>query len=270
MEILAPKQLKGGLANRKSKFNKERANTKSNKFVGVRQRPSGKWVAEIKDTTRKIRMWLGTFDTAEEAARAYDEAACLLRGSNTRTNFANRTPINSQLSLKIRNLLNHKKSLKQTTNQNNRASSRISPTCSVSSNPKTDLSHYNTNQTPNSTTNYTSHMIFDGAYMPDMSNCIDELQPSMPHFDHSWPIPIGFDQFPLTHQGMELTRGIESSSATEIELTEFGRLKLERQISASLYAMNGVNEHVESAFDVGDAGDALWDLSAFYQLYCQS
>lgn len=57
------------------------------KFVGVRQRPSGRWVAEIKDTTQKIRMWLGTFDTAEDAARAYDEAACLLRGTNTRTNF---------------------------------------------------------------------------------------------------------------------------------------------------------------------------------------
>ncbi|KAI3500728.1 hypothetical protein L1887_36553 [Cichorium endivia] len=57
------------------------------KFVGVRQRPSGRWVAEIKDTIQKIRVWLGTFDTAEEAARAYDEAACLLRGSNTRTNF---------------------------------------------------------------------------------------------------------------------------------------------------------------------------------------
>lgn len=57
------------------------------RYIGVRQRPSGRWVAEIKDTILKIRLWLGTYDTAEEAARAYDEAACLLRGANTRTNF---------------------------------------------------------------------------------------------------------------------------------------------------------------------------------------
>ncbi|GLT36201.1 hypothetical protein SLA2020_105950 [Shorea laevis] len=78
------------------------------RFVGVRQRPSGRWVAEIKDTIQKIRVWLGTYDTAEEAARAYDEAACLLRGANTRTNFwpcsspSNPTPA---LPPKITNLL---------------------------------------------------------------------------------------------------------------------------------------------------------------------
>ncbi|KGN52485.1 ethylene-responsive transcription factor ERN1 [Cucumis sativus] len=78
------------------------------RFVGVRQRPSGRWVAEIKDTIQKIRVWLGTFDTAEEAARAYDEAACLLRGSNTRTNFWPCSPLSSSspaLPSKITNLL---------------------------------------------------------------------------------------------------------------------------------------------------------------------
>ncbi|CAN4109299.1 unnamed protein product [Withania somnifera] len=81
-----------------------------NSFVGVRQRPSGKWVAEIKDTTQKIRMWLGTYETAEEAARAYDQAAVLLRGSNTRTNFlATRVSQDSPLASRIRNLLKIKK-----------------------------------------------------------------------------------------------------------------------------------------------------------------
>ncbi|KAF5811674.1 putative transcription factor AP2-EREBP family [Helianthus annuus] len=66
------------------------------KFVGVRQRPSGRWVAEIKDSSQKVRLWLGTYDTPEEAAQAYDEAARALRGEHTRTNFA--PMLNSSLS----------------------------------------------------------------------------------------------------------------------------------------------------------------------------
>ncbi|CAI0471958.1 unnamed protein product [Linum tenue] len=58
------------------------------RFVGVRQRPSGRWVAEIKDSSQRVRLWLGTYDTPEEAAGAYDEAARALRGENARTNFA--------------------------------------------------------------------------------------------------------------------------------------------------------------------------------------
>lgn len=57
------------------------------RFLGVRQRPSGRWVAEIKESSQKLRLWLGTFDRAEEAALAYDSAARLLRGRNAKTNF---------------------------------------------------------------------------------------------------------------------------------------------------------------------------------------
>ncbi|KAK1281693.1 Ethylene-responsive transcription factor RAP2-11 [Acorus calamus] len=238
-----------------TKSKKTKTTPTTTKFVGVRQRPSGRWVAEIKDTTQKIRMWLGTFETAEEAARAYDEAACLLRGSNTRTNFST-THIsissNSPLASRIRNLLNNRRPSMKTPPSTTSTTS-TSSTSTTSSNASLPMKQY----------------IFDGGdddvYRPSFGGGPDK------EFEMSSSSTTTTDMSWVFEQGIELPPPALGGGIVEAEMSELERMKVERQISASLYAMNGMQEYFDAVHGGGGGGgDPMWDLPPLCQLFCET
>ncbi|KAI3772753.1 hypothetical protein L6452_03946 [Arctium lappa] len=74
----------GGVGGRKER--------KEGRYKGVRMRKWGKWVAEVRQPNSRDRIWLGSYETAEEAARAYDAALFCLRGPSALINFPNNPP----------------------------------------------------------------------------------------------------------------------------------------------------------------------------------
>lgn len=254
-------------------------NSSNNKYVGVRQRPSGRWVAEIKDTTKKIRMWLGTFETAEAAARAYDEAACLLRGSKTRTNFVtHHVSQDSPLASRVKNILDNRKKAAQSDQDSSASmSTNPSPSSSSSSGGKSGESNctidsFSFPDKAELLAKLTTHL-FDDDYKPDLRNCTGESENT-----RLWGLEQGFRRFPAfplqDHHNQlleELSKNVGGSMAeTEPEnleeVSEFELMRVERQISASLYAITGVQEYMETVHD--HPIEPLWDLSPqFCSLY---
>ncbi|KAM3344699.1 ethylene-response factor C3 [Capsicum galapagoense] len=76
------------ISSKENDFCLERPQNEAKHYIGVRARPWGKFAAEIRDSTRNgIRVWLGTFNSAAEAAMAYDQVALSMRGPSTCLNF---------------------------------------------------------------------------------------------------------------------------------------------------------------------------------------
>jgi len=268
---------------------RKKGSNNHSKFVGVRQRPSGRWVAEIKDTTQKIRMWLGTFETAEAAAKAYDEAARLLRGNEARTNFAPRISPDCPLAVRIRGLLQHKK-IKKAKAAAARSSSAAAAAASKqkaasSPSPTTSNSNSNSHSTnsacggPSSSSSSSSSsavccedamaMLNGGGGALDGGEVYrQEFAPVGAEEFDSWVFDSAFGQFPALDGFAAVESAVPAAPAEEEpaaaaapgEMAEFERIKVERRISASLYAMNGLQEYFDRVFDAS-ACDPFWDIS---------
>nr|KYP60404.1 Ethylene-responsive transcription factor RAP2-11 [Cajanus cajan] len=242
------------------------------RFVGVRQRPSGRWVAEIKDTIQKIRVWLGTFDTAEEAARAYDEAACLLRGANTRTNFwpCSQSSSSPALSSKITNLLLQR--LKERNNNNNNTCFSSSLVNHPQMQQQVDYSYaYEAGSTQFSIDQFTDFLNDPEDYSTSNNDYINnsaQIDYITSSFESCLTEKDVETEMDVQYKSIDVTTPQTSSNDSNSAVMK--RMTYERKFSASLYAFNGIPECLKLKLESGNMkkGRGLADQLTNLKMAC--